>query len=305
MSHSIIEGSWGPNNDSQALYAEVDQAGGDLSNLGQIEELFRYDGTLIDLMNGSNGTKWLRYIYDEGKRPDPGIRNFMSTATHYLLLPDIEAARSTLHDDNLPTVETYRLATAIIRESSSYILDNRVSSEHTLKREIISFEQAMDDSAIYPQLRPGKAMLFGPFEDAFAPFAGDDRHLYRYPVPSDRVLATFDCDRNWIGRFDDGPDEFHLIVCVKDDESGYIQHRLTFHNKLERAVLDTLAAAQAPTMDTYRLAHEITQETILETKDGPTITVIPISIDDPEFIRPSYENVAAHDAEWPQYARRA
>lgn len=305
MDTTAMTGTWGPHEDWDVLMGEMKAAGGPLSDPEQIEELFRYDGTIIDFIRGSDGTVWLRFVHDEGDGPKEGQASDMLIATHHLLLDDMETARATLNDGWLPTVETYRLARTIVAERLRYVLEDRQSRECRGERRVVTFEQAMEDDPIYRQIRPDGTLVFGPFTDPDAPFAGDDRHLYRYPVPMDRVVAHFDGPRNWIGRFEDGPAEIHLIVCVDDEEKTFAQHRLSFRSDQEAAMLDTLAAGQAPTMDTYRLADRIVRERIVHVEAGWTITVQKVTTDDPDFEKPSFESVVEHDTKWPDFARRA
>lgn len=296
---------WGPFDDWDDLMTAMAAGEDPLARTELIDELMRYDGVMIQLRRSYDGTTWLSYTYDDGDRPKPGEATDIMYATHALLVEDLDAMKATLNDGYLPTEESYRLATRIIGEKLHYVLKNGVSSHCRGSRGTITFDQAMQDGAIYRQIRPDGTMTFGPLKDAYAPLTGEDAQLYRYPVPEDQTLYSFDGPRIWIGTFEGREHEFHLVSSQGEDTDSQEQHRLTFSATRRDEVMATLAWNRIPTMDTYRLATDVHMERLKFDQGVTVLSVKRISIDDPDFERPSYENVAAHDAEWPEHATKA
>lgn len=295
----------GPFSSYDEMWDQSALAGCPFRDVTQKEELFRYDATIVDIVETPDGSSWLRHVADEGHldpksetREGP-YRNL----THYLLFEDRDAIMRTIHEDFVPTMESYRQASEIVRIEILY--DRRADGNHDFRMNQKQTAIADISPGELPDqaLLPGKAMRFGPMDDPYAAAPEAFRGLYRYPVPQDRILAEFDGPRNWIGRFTDGPNEVHLVVCVRDDASAYVQHRITFED--EAALKAGLAAAAAPTMDTYRQAKSITRETIVSDADGPYVRVDPITVFELGDERPSFDSVAEHDAKWPEYAAEA
>jgi len=299
------DANWGPHAEWDDLMADMRTGDDPLARTEQIEELMRYDGVMIDLRRSHDGSVWLSYTYDDGDRPREGVAVDMLYATHALRVGDVEAMRATLNEGYLPTEESYRMAETIVAERLTYVLEDGRSRDCRGSRRTITVDEAFADGAIYRQIRPDGRMTFGPFADGRAPLQGEDIDLYRYPVPEDRLLYSFDGPRIWTGTFEGRREEFHL-VCSQGEESDHEeQHRLTFPSTMEEEVMATLAWKRVPTMDTYRLATAIHLERLEHRTEGTVLIVKRIGIDDPDFDRPTYENVAAHDAEWPDYAKDA
>lgn len=296
---------WGPFDDWDELMAAMAAGDDSLARTELIEELMRYDGVMIHLRRSHDGSTWLSYTYDDGDRPKEGEATAITYATHSLLVEDVDAMMATLNQGHLPTEESYRLAKTIIGEKLHYVLENKVSRDCRGSRGAISFEQAMQDDAIYRQIRPDGTLTFGPVESAYEALTGDDASLYRYPVPEDQMLYFFDGPRIWIGAFPKREHEFHLVSALGEDAGWLEQHRLTFAADDRTKVMATLAWNRIPTMDTYRLAKDIHKERLEFDGAGDRLIVKRVSIDDSDFERPTYENIASHDAEWPDYATKA
>lgn len=312
MKQSGAAGRWGPHDDHDEHLAAIAADGGPLAGLESVDTIFRYDGVLVDVLVAADGTHWLRYVFDDGpsRGEDGGLPTRLETRTHWLRTGnDPKPMRGTLHEDGVPTVETYAMAEAIVSEIETGRVWGEIGARENggfvTERRDVTINQAMAEDPIYAQLRPGRAMSFGPFEDAWEPLKGDDARFHDWPLPKDRVLASMDGDRIWTGRFPNRPGTIHLVVCIGETAEDWVQHRLTFAEKDERAMLDSLASARAPTMQTYRLATSIVKETVTEVTGGQLLKVVPVDIDDPKFDRPTFENVASHDRRWPAFARKA
>lgn len=305
-------GHWGPHDDHKEHLAAIATSGGPLADLEQMVEVFRYDGVLVDVLVTPEGVHWLRYIYDDGPSASPtgGLPERLESRTHYLRFgSEPESVLATMHDGGVPTLETYRRADAIVSEIETGRVWGEIGAREnggfvTVRRDV-SLNQALEEDSIYHQLRPGRSKSFGPFEDAWEPLKGDDARFHDWPLPKDRILTSMDGDRIWLGRFPNRPGEVHLVNCIGESGEEWIQHRLTFDTKDERAVLDSLAAGMAPTMQTYRLAKSVLKETVSEVTGGQLLTVDEVDVNAPGFDRPTFENVAAHDRRWPSFARRA
>ena len=304
MNDEATTGTWGPTDDWDALMAMMTSAGGPLADMTQIEELSRYDGIIIELSSAKDGSTWLHYAYDDGDRPVKGAATEIAYASHFLRIRSLDELRGTLNEGWMPTEESYRMADLIVSEKLRYVMTDGVASDCTGERRVVSADEALAQGSIYRQIRPDGSLTFGPFEDGIEELSGEDRLMYRYPVPQQTVLYDFDGPRTWIGTFDDRPDETHLVCCISDETGVWRQHRLTFPTADRDAVLETLAWERAPTMDTYRLAKAIHLETILSEGTSERLVVRAIGHDDPDFVRPTFDTVADHDRAWPDYARR-
>jgi hypothetical protein len=294
--------------DYDDLWTKAAEQDDPVSRIEQIEELFRYDMAIVDVVKGHDGRIWLRTLVDE-KGEATTERRRVSFVYHFLLFPDADAAKATLNDGFVPTIESYRKAEAVIVQTVSYDAGGDLpSGAHDYACRPIERQDIEDELMPYAQLRPGRRMVFGPLEDSTKLSRAESDGLYAYPVPADDVLAVMDHDRNWIGRFDQstilGSGTIHLVACVVDEPGRYVQHRLDFDVKDEAAMRATLAARQAPTMDTYRLAKEIRRETIDHADPaGPMLIVDGIDADDLGET-PTFESAAEHDEKWPQYAAK-
>jgi hypothetical protein len=287
------------------MWAAAAAAGDPLAGIEQIEELFRHDGTIIDVVKDQTGRIWLRNVVDEDD-PRGDARRRVVVTTHFLAFDSVEAAKATLHDGQVPTRETYESAVEIIEQTISYdtVVGGRSSGHEYVSRKVWR-EKIVEDHLPYVQLKPGRRMVFEPLADFLTLTRGESDGLYRYPVPEDEVVVFHDCVRSWIGRF---PDEtiqprIHLVACMKDDGPVWVQHRLSFDPEDEAAFRATLAAGQAPTLETYRLAKEIRRETIDATDvNAGILTVEEIDTDSLGDEAPTYRDVAQHDEEWPAFA---
>jgi len=287
------------------MWAAAAAAGDPLAGIEQVEELFRYDGCIIDVVKDRTGQIWLRNVVDEDDPRGDALRRIVVT-THFLAFDTIEALKATMHALEIPTRESYENAVEIVEQVISYdtIVGGRSSNHEYVSRKVWR-EKIVEDHLPYVQLKPGKRMVFEPLGDFMTLTREESDGLYRYPVPEDEVLVFHDCVRSWIGRFPDEAIErrIHLVACMRDDGPVWVQHRLSFAPEDEAAFRATLAAGQAPTMETYRLAKEIRRETI-DTKvvDGAILTVETIDPNSLGDEAPTYRDVAQHDQEWPQFA---
>jgi hypothetical protein len=305
-------GRWGPHDDHGEHLGAIAADGGPLAKFEHLLEIFRYDGVLVDVIVTPEGVHWLRYIYDDGPPPSGqgGLPDRLENRTHYLRIgTDAKPMIATMHDGGVPTRESYVMAEAIVSEIETGRvwgeLGARENGGFVTERRDVSIDEALAEDPIYLQMRPGSSMSFGPFDDAWEPLKGDDARFHDWPLPRDRILTSMDGDRIWVGRFPNRPGEIHLVNCIGETQEDWIQHRLSFAEKDERAMLDSLAAGMAPTMQTYRLANRILKETVSEVTGGQLLLVDEVQVDSPDFDRPTYENVASHDRRWPSFARRA
>jgi hypothetical protein len=287
------------------MWAAAAAAGDPLAGIEQIEELFRYDGCIIDIVKDQTGQIWLRNVVDEDDAGGDGLRHIVVT-THFLAFDSIEALKATMHNVEIPTREGYENAVEIVEQVISYdtIVSGR-SSNHEYASRKVWREKIVEDHLPYVQLKPGRRMVFEPLADFMTMTREESDGLYRYPVPEDEVVVFHDCVRSWIGRFPDESFEprIHMVACMKDDGPVWVQHRLSFAPADEAAFRTTLAAGQAPTMDTYRLAKEIHRETIDSTDvNAAILTVDRIDADSLGDESPTYRDVAQHDEEWPAFA---
>lgn len=280
-------------------------AGDPLASIEQVEEIFRHDGFIVDIVKDGAESVWLRNTVRNDDPGGEGARRVEIT-THFLAFPDAETLKATLHDDMAPTIESYETASHIVEQVISYETRNGgPSTEHRYRTEEKVLDRIDEAHLPYRQLRPGRRMTFGPLQDFLSMTAKESAGLYRYPVPQDEIVVHHDCVRAWIGRFPEagGRPLIHLVTCVRDDPGIWMQDRLGFAPEAEAAMRATLAAGQAPTMDTYRMAVEIHRETIdTSSPSRPTLTVEKMRPDDLGAYRPSYDDVAQHDREWPAFA---
>lgn len=282
-------------------------AGDPLATVEQVEELFRYDGIMVDVVRDGTGQVWLRIVADED---DPGgheTRHIVVT-NHFLAFDSVDAAKATVHGEGLQTIEGYVLADSIVEQVISYdTVVGGSSSGHEYRSRRIWLDRIPEDHLPFRQLLPGRRMRFGPLADPLELTDEESSGLYRYPVPQDEVVVFHDCVRSWIGTFPDQKFQqlIHMVACMRDDDGIWVQHRLGFAVEDEAEFRATLAAGQAPTMATYLMAKEIRRETI-DTRDpgNETLTVEDIDADSLGDEAPTYRDAAHHDQEWPDFAAK-
>lgn len=276
MPGQIIETGPFPSVDEANAAAESDGLG--LKGLETMETLFSHDGYGNDILLGACGNAWLRIVWDPGNlvpnhggEPRPMI-------CHHLWFPDVETLRKTLHSGEVPTRRSYEGAIALIRTETA--LDEQADDGPAFRLEarMMSGVATPPEELPYPQLLPGEAMVFGPFEDAYDDFKGDDARLYRYPVPTDEVLVFHDCDRHWLGRWPDMPERLFGVFFIDDSNGRSVSHRMEFDD--EETMRATLVEGMAPSLDTYLMARSVHRETVEYVGGKGTVLVERLSIDD-------------------------
>jgi hypothetical protein len=297
----------GPFDDSETLWTELRARKHRLIDLETIDELFRYDGTRIAIVQASDGQIFLEVVVDEGYRPagdgPVGIENI----THYLPFQDQALIRATMNHDFVPTEATYAAAGPVVRVVLSHI--HEAGRNHTIgySSETVDIGSIDEGEMPYAHLRPGRLSVYGPFEDPFVAEATKEMETSLLHGPDDEVIGFFDCARAWIVRRPNHFNAVSLVACVADDPEGYVQHRLHFDD--EKAMLDSLATF-APTMETYRIAKSMRREVIgPSTPRGTWVTIEDFKVedladDDMRIERPAFDTPAEHDAKWPDFARK-
>lgn len=289
-----------------ALLDAAKRAGDSFGDVEQIESLIYYDGTLVDIVKDAADGIWLRIVVDEDNPRSDALRRVVVT-TNLLAFEDVESAKATLHDGEAPTITSYEKASEIVEQVTSYdAIIGGTSSRHRYQSRAVKLEDVPEDHLPFRQMMPGRTMRFGPLADFLQLGKEESSGLYRYPVPEDEIVVFHDCVRNWIGRFqgDEISPRIHFVACISDDEGRWVQHRLSFALEDETAFRATLAAGQAPTMATYRLAKEIRRETITGGTDDGMLTVDDLDPDSLVDEAPTYQDVAEHDREWPDFAAK-
>src|SRR3546814_10520317 len=85
----------------------------------------------------------------------------MESVTHYLEFPSREDVDATLHDKTVPTLESYRQATSILREVCSWTLLGAGQSENcTVTISDVSKDAVPVAELPYAHLKPGNVMSF-------------------------------------------------------------------------------------------------------------------------------------------------
>lgn len=296
----------GPHDTADAAWQELRKAGSPLVDLTDVEELFRYDGTRIAIVRTQRGDILLENVVDEGERAKGGETVETARITHYLHFDDADTIRATLNTEFVPTAATYAAATGpVVREVMRHRHGPDGRDSFRLSVSSVRVEDVAEDEMPYRHLRPGRTSVHGPFEDPLSDetFAAIEVRLL--PSDEDEVIGFHDCARAWVVRRPNHINPVSLVFCVADDAQGWVQHRLHFAD--EKAIEETLVTF-APTMDTYRRATSAQREVIgPRTPAGSWIIVQSIRPEDlaTEGLKseaPAYEDVAAHDAAWPQFA---
>src|SRR3546814_19442309 len=100
--------------------------------------LVYYDGPIISVgqfKNDPDKSFYLRISASLSSTPDgPEYPRQMESVTHYLEFPSREDVDATLHDKTVPTFESYRQATSILREVCSWNLLGAGQSENCTVR---------------------------------------------------------------------------------------------------------------------------------------------------------------------------
>jgi hypothetical protein len=289
------------------MWAAAAAAGDPLAGIEQMEELFRYDGFIHDIVRDGSGQLWLRVTADEDDPRGDALRRVVVT-THFLAFDSLLALKATLHDGEIATMDSYENASEIIEQVISYdTISGGRSSRHEYATRDVHPRKIVEDHLPFRQLKPGRRLVFGPLKDFLSLSPEEANGLYRYPVPQDETVVFHDCVRNWIGRFQE--QTFHplvyMVACIRDDPGLWVQHRIGFEPEDEAAFRATLAAGQAPTLASYRMAKEIHRETIDTTDPKATMLIVDeIDADSLGDEAPTYQDAAHHDREWPAFAAK-
>lgn len=298
----------GPFDDAEQLWDALRAQKHPLIDMTMIDELFRYDGTRIAIVASKDGQVYLEVVVDEGDRPNQKSPTGIHHITHYLPFQDEALIRLTLNSGFAPTEATYAAAGPVVRTVMAYIHDGDRNHSMSYWSETVGIGSISEEEMPFAHLRPGRLSVHGPFQDPFSDEGTKEMDIELMNGPNDEVIVFFDCARAWIVRRPGHFEPVTLVFCVADDPEGYVQHRLGFDD--EQAMRDTLAAAAAPTMDTYRLAKSIRREIIgPATPAGTWITVETFKVEDMadhdlDIERPTFDTVAEHDAKWPDFAKK-
>ena len=291
---NVIHGSWGPfDTDAEARAAVPED---ELDNLESVDELFLYDAYRIAIARNGDAF-WLVHTFEDGPDrmpPANGIGRHKYT-THHLRFDSEEAIRATLHDDMIPTAETYEAASEIHRTVFSYDHDgrSRTNSAFTLECAPAQASIGVDDDVIDERLKPGSRMVFA----NLATDQNPEPRLYRDPIPVDESVYFYDCARAWFGSFPDKPERRHFVTCISDENGEYLEHRFDFPTVDQEAFRCTLAAGVAPTMASYRLAEEVwSQREITQPGDIRTVDVHKIDIYSDDWDKPKWMDADAYAA---------
>jgi hypothetical protein len=268
----------GPFATIEEAHAAAESQGLGLAGLKTVETLFSHDGYSNEILLHPSEEAWLRIVWNPGGRIRSGGTQWDPMVCHHLRFPDIETLEATLHAGEVPTRRSYEQTTAAVRTRT--ILDEPTGDRRGwfLEARMTPGHATPEDELPYPQLLPGEAMLFGPFENAYDDFEGDDARLYRYPVPTDEVLVFHDCDRHWLGRWPDMPERLFGVFFIDDSDGRSISHRMEFED--EETMRATLVEGMAPSLDTYLVAKSVHRETVSYVGGRGTVLVERLSIDD-------------------------
>lgn len=223
------------------------------------ETLIFYDCDLVSVGQfPDEDTVYLRIDADQIR---PGERTFprdMQNIVHYLAFPSRAAIDATLHEGTIPTLETYRAATSILREVSRWTLVD-ISNPRNFSVEIsdVTLDDIHEDELPYAFLKPGDVMEFtGTTYDELSAACGSN---YVYPLPNLHTLVFYDCPRSWIGETRSlGNQSVHLHTMVDENKGWELCYRLTFPD--EATLRATLYQGYVATRETFRQATKIVRE---------------------------------------------
>ena len=275
----------------------------------EIEELFRYDGWSTALMRYKDGSTWMHHVADEdvvpGDDPEDEGSHVGRRVEHRLRLADEEVAFRSLHDGGVITRDTYGIASEILVETTTWRSSGKEPTDIRTEVAPILLADVPQEDLPYECLRPGDLLRFAPLDGPDGALPEESAPVMRHPVPQQRLLVRHDGEgMNWIGRFAGQPDEFHLVATIRHDDLRVVRHRLSFAAGTEAEFAATMAARAAPTLATYALARRIQRETYLAPWTESTILMVaPLTADGLGEEGPSFADRAAHDAEWPDFAK--
>lgn len=280
--------SFGPFAEYEAMHAAALAGGRTFSELLQVQELFRYDGYIIDIVKLPDGSIYLRNTIDEGDRTKGAPDDPRIAITHYLRFPSAEAILATIHDGMAPTFETYRTAEAIVREEVSW--NNAGAPRNwTIRYTDLAVDDLSIDEMPYRALKPGKVIQFDPFDPHGR--LPHDQHLHRWPVAVDTVISGNDDQPTaWLG-YKDGFYPHHVIRVIAQSTDGKqeLRHHLSFKDEEDMAALLREGGSAL-----YQRASTIDLETIDRQADQQLITlkVERLKIEDIQDIPPVIEAAA-------------
>ncbi len=224
--------------------------------------LIYYDGPLVSVGQFKNDPDKSLYLrIDAGISSSPDDQSYprtMQRITHYLEFASRERIDATLHEETLPTLETYRQAASVLRELCSWTVTAPGKPDNcAVHIANVTLAEINNDELPYSHLQPGNVMTFAApgFEelrDACAPH-------YLYPLPNDHLLVFHDVARCWIGKSQRlGRTSFHLNWMVDQRGEREINYRLSFDS--EEALRATLYQGYVATRETYDQATQIIRE---------------------------------------------
>lgn len=241
-------------------------------NLMLSDALIYYDGPLVmvgQFEGRDDDSHYLRIEAQSTIRPDEGniYPREIQNISHFLKFPTREALDATLHDEILPTLESYRLAESIHRQiENSTLVSPGVSKGCTLEISEISIDDIPSDELPYTWLRPGAAMEF--VGDSFEALCAASKPQYAYPLPMDHGLVFWDVPRAWIGKTERfGKTTYHLQWMVDEKGGWELNYRLSFET--EEGLRATLHQGYVATRATYDQAILITREEMTVTEGPP------------------------------------
>jgi hypothetical protein len=190
----------------------------------------------------------------------------MERVAHYLEFSSRAELEATLHEETVPTVESYRKAKSIVREICKWTLLASGKAENcSIQIANVNISEIPEAEMPYAHLLPGTAMQFeGADDEALSTACGTH---YRYPLPQDDVLSFHDIPRVWIGKTEFfGKPSYNLRWLIEDSIGREVSYRLSFDS--EEALRATLYQGCAATQETFRQAKSIAKE-VLSVEVGP------------------------------------
>lgn len=193
----------------------------------------------------------------------------MERVAHYLEFSSRADLEATLHEETVPTVESYRKAKSIVREICKWTLIANSKGENcSIEIATLDLNAIPQAEMPYPHILPGTAMQFeGADDEALSAACGTH---YPYPLSQDDVLAFHDIPRIWIGKTEFFGKTFYNLRWLIDDSIGReVSYRLSFET--EEALRATLYHGCAATRETFNEAKSIAREVLTIVAGPPAI----------------------------------